>query len=292
MQKEEFQLLIHEFMQRPVAFHPALARAAGSAAAGLFLSQLFYWHGKGVHPAGWIYKDHHEWQEETCLTQDEQRGARKLLRSKGIIEESDVRKEGIDKFKSTLCFKINFDALQKCILSEIGQQSRMVDSDGNIPPRDAENPNPGVGISHPGVGFSAVHSTQSTSETSQKAAARAPARAAPAAAAPRRKRKGDQAVQHGVELWTPGDVEGLLKLVEIYGAELVAKVAATLRPAPGHRAPLLSAVAAALAEADARAARDSRTARSNSTLPPMASSEQAAAGLAAAKAALQGRAAA
>ena len=290
MQKEDFQLLIHELMQRPIAFHPALARAAGSAAAGLFLSQLYYWHGKGMHPAGWIYKDNKEWQQETCLTQDEQRGARKLLRSKGIIEESDVRKEEIDKFKSTLCFRINFDVLQKCILSENGQQSRMVDGDGKFPSRDAENPNPRQGNSHPGVGISAVHSTQSTPETSQKAAARAPARAA-RAAAPRRKRKGDEEVHHGVEVWTKRDGEGLMKLVELHGVAKVEKVAATLQPAPGHRAPFLSMVVSALAEADARAARDARAAPP-SPLPPKPSPTRAAAGLAAAKAALQGRAAA
>lgn len=285
MQQEEFQLFIHEFMLRPVAFHPALARAAGSAAAGLFLSQLFYWHGKGMHPAGWIYKDHREWQEETCLTQDEQRGARNLLRSKGIIEESDVRKEGIDRFKSTLCFKINFDALQKCILSENGQQSRMVDSGGNIPLRDAENPTPGQGNSHPGVGISAVHSTKSTTETSQKAAARAAA-----ASHKNKRRRGDEEVQHGVEIWTPGDEAGLAKLAELHGIEKVARVASAIRPAPGHRAPFLSAVLRALAEADARAARDARTAPPSPSLPPRASPTRAAAGLAAAKAALSGRA--
>lgn len=149
-EKEEINGLLFELLSRPVAFHPVLARAAGGAAAGLFLSQLFYWHGKGRHEAGWIYKDWREWQEETCLTQDEQRGARKLLKAKKIIEESDVRKLGIDFYKSTLAFRINFEALKKCIMGENDPQSPVVEGGGNIPPRGAENPTPEGGDSHPG----------------------------------------------------------------------------------------------------------------------------------------------
>lgn len=73
------------------------------------------------------------------------------------------------------------------------------------------------------------------------------------------RRRGDETVQHGVEIWTPADAEGLQALVERYGAARVGEVANGLAPAAGHRAPYLSAVVTAFqklekAEAEAAAA--------------------------------------
>lgn len=68
----------------------------------------------------------------------------------------------------------------------------------------------------------------------------------------KRLKKGDQVIQHGVELWTLADHAGLHDLVVAHGAEAIAEVAAQIRPAQGHLAPFLSAVAAALHERDAR----------------------------------------
>ena len=72
------QLLFLDLLDRPVAFHPVLARLAGKATAGLLLSQLFYWSKHSTHPAGWVYKSARQWEVETTLTGDEQRGARKV----------------------------------------------------------------------------------------------------------------------------------------------------------------------------------------------------------------------
>lgn len=169
MDKEDLMVLL----TRPVAFHPALARAAGGALPGLFLSQLLYWTGRGSHQDGWIWKDWKEWQEETSLTQDEQRGARRVLEKKGLVEVSDVRKLKIDKYKSTLCFRIDFTVLLKCISHLNHPQNRSIDGDGNFPlrngnppPRKAGNPAPEACKSHSGMGFTQVHSTESTSEIS------------------------------------------------------------------------------------------------------------------------------
>ena len=41
--------LIELLGDRPVAYHPMLAKRLGSVKAALFLSQLLYWHGKGRH---------------------------------------------------------------------------------------------------------------------------------------------------------------------------------------------------------------------------------------------------
>jgi len=109
--------LLQQLLAQPIAFHPALARAAGGAAAGLFLSQLFYWSGKGKHADGWIYKDADEWERETCLTRAEQRTARNALRGKGLIEESDVRKLKINQFGSTLAYRINWTNLEAALIA-------------------------------------------------------------------------------------------------------------------------------------------------------------------------------
>jgi len=101
MRKEDLLCLL----QRPIAFHQPLARAVGSATAGLFLSQLIYWSGKGYDPDGWIKKPWEEWQAETCLTQGEQRGARRILTNSRVIEEE---RRGLDP---TLWFRVNFDRL-------------------------------------------------------------------------------------------------------------------------------------------------------------------------------------
>jgi hypothetical protein len=73
-------------LRRPIAFHRAFADIAGSAAGGLFLSQLFYWCDRGDDPDGWIYKSIEEWREETCLTRYEQEAARRALTACGVLE--------------------------------------------------------------------------------------------------------------------------------------------------------------------------------------------------------------
>lgn len=88
-----------------------------------------------------------------------------------------------------------------------------------------------------------------------------------AAATPRdkqgqgRRRRGDEAVQHGVEIWTSADAEGLQDLIDRYSAERVKEVASGIAPAAGHRAPYLSAVVSAfqaLAAAEAQAAAEAK----------------------------------
>lgn len=104
----------------------------------------------------------------------------------------------------------------------------------------------------PTVGEPAAKVLQGVKVLQDEAAARAPARtAADAAAADQgkqdqsRRRRGDETIHHGVEVWTPADAEGLQVLIDLHGAERVAEVAGGLTPAAGHRAPYLSAVVAA-----------------------------------------------
>jgi hypothetical protein len=79
--------ILGEMLSHPVAFHPILARIAGGASAGLFLSQAVYWSKRATLPDGWFYKIREEWEEETCLTRSEQETARRDLREVGVLEE-------------------------------------------------------------------------------------------------------------------------------------------------------------------------------------------------------------
>src|SRR5215208_126462 len=56
-------------------------------AAGILLRQLVYWAGKEHDTEGWIYKTQSEMTDETGLSRRHQEGARKILRSQGVIKE-------------------------------------------------------------------------------------------------------------------------------------------------------------------------------------------------------------
>jgi hypothetical protein len=79
--------LIALLQDRPVAYHPMLAKILGGVKQAIFVSQLLYWHGKGIRPDGFIWKTREEFQEETGLTRYEQETARKHLRDLGVLEE-------------------------------------------------------------------------------------------------------------------------------------------------------------------------------------------------------------
>jgi len=112
----------------------------------------------------------------------------------------------------------------------------------------------------PTVGKPATKVLQEVKGLQDEAAARAPARLPANAAAIQgkhdqvRRRRGDETVQYGVEIWTPADTEGLQILIDRHGATRVAEVASSLVPAIGHRAPYLSAVVMAFQAIDRAAA--------------------------------------
>jgi len=89
---------------RPVAYHPVLAKALGSINAGLFLSQLLYWQGKGRF-GEWTYKTADEFYEELGMSRKQQEGARSILKTRGILQE---KLKGVPP---TLYFRVVFDEL-------------------------------------------------------------------------------------------------------------------------------------------------------------------------------------
>jgi len=72
---------------RPVAYHPMIAKITGSVTAAIFLSQILYWTGKGARSDGYIWKTRKDMEEETGLSRREQETARRKLRELGILLE-------------------------------------------------------------------------------------------------------------------------------------------------------------------------------------------------------------
>lgn len=159
-------------LERPIAFHRIFAKVAGSATAGLFLSQAWYW-TKTLPEArdGWFYKTQKEWQEETTLTRREQETARTKLKAFGLIEEE---RRGIDP---TLWFRLDPKALADLIVAECGAASP---DGGNVHQGRTDRTAPDVGKRHQVKAESAITSLdreyvpESTAESSSTASTTTP----------------------------------------------------------------------------------------------------------------------
>ena len=104
------KLILQELLTQPIAFHRVFAKVAGGVAAGVFLSQAYYWTQR--MPDGWFYKTIHDWTEETTLSRAEIQDARRKLKASGIL---------LEKLKgqpARLYYKIDFDALAAVIDGE------------------------------------------------------------------------------------------------------------------------------------------------------------------------------
>ncbi|HEC2625677.1 TPA: hypothetical protein R2K43_000835 [Raoultella planticola] len=91
-------------LDRPIAFQRSFIRLNIGVTAALFLSQMTYWTNRSDDD-GWVYKTQEEWEEETGLSRYEQEGARKKLRSIGVLLE---KKKGVP---ARLFYKIDNDVL-------------------------------------------------------------------------------------------------------------------------------------------------------------------------------------
>lgn len=68
---------------RTVAYYPGLKNITGSTTASIFLCQMLYWSGKSRD--GWIWKTSDEIEEETGLTYNEQKTAKKILKDLNLV---------------------------------------------------------------------------------------------------------------------------------------------------------------------------------------------------------------
>lgn len=127
MNKETIQVLL----ERPIAFHPIFAHMAGSANAGLFYSQLFYWSGKEADQNGWIYKTQAEWQQETALTRREQDTARKRLKQLQVLEEKLDGNPA--KLHYRIVWPVLLEKLEEAVQSSDAQKRQTSLADSHIP---------------------------------------------------------------------------------------------------------------------------------------------------------------
>ncbi len=80
--------MLHDALDRPIAFHRVFVKLTGSVTAALMLSQAMYWSKRAnSNNEGWFYKTRDQWEEETGLSRYEQESARKALRRLSFWKE-------------------------------------------------------------------------------------------------------------------------------------------------------------------------------------------------------------
>ena len=110
MKKEKSwnRYILDAYNERPIAYIPALARISESVTAGLFLSQMLFWCGKGKD-VDWTYKTIDDLQEETYLRRNQQDNAVKIWMTLGVLEKE---RRGVPPKRY---FRINLSALEELL---------------------------------------------------------------------------------------------------------------------------------------------------------------------------------
>jgi len=85
MSKAEQQAIAKYFEKRPILYIGGLGQVF-SLQAGILLSQLLYWHGKGKLKGGWIFKTAAELRSELGMSRDNQETAIRQLVDYGVID--------------------------------------------------------------------------------------------------------------------------------------------------------------------------------------------------------------
>ena len=125
--------LLH-IIGKPIAYYPQLAKPLGGVNASLLFGHFFYWKDKGRSELG-VYRTADEIEVETGLSRDEQRTARRKLRERGVLIETEKRIE------HRIYYKLDLDRFDE-IISQSGS--------GDFPIADSDIPNPEVGNSQSG----------------------------------------------------------------------------------------------------------------------------------------------
>ena len=131
----EYAILRGLLSDRPLAFHPQLARVLGGINEALLFQQLAYWSDKGSDPE-WIYKTQKDIQDEITLTRTQQENARKKLRTLGVIEED---KRGVP---AKLYFRVIWDRVYELLEDYAAQDAGNLQSRMEMSGKDAGNPQP------------------------------------------------------------------------------------------------------------------------------------------------------
>lgn len=128
---------------RPVAYYPGLVKYMGSPHAVIFFGQIFYWQDKAHSELG-VQKTQEEIQEETGLTVEQQKNARKQLVSRGILVETNKRLE------HKMYYRIDCERLNEIIDSKFSDSRNgvsLIRETVKPLPAKSENPSPRAGES-------------------------------------------------------------------------------------------------------------------------------------------------
>lgn len=133
---------------QPVAYFPKLAKPLGSVNAAILFAHFFYWKDKSKNPLG-TYQTAEQIEEYTGLSRDEQRTARKKLKERGVLIETEKRIE------HRIYYKLDLNAFDELMaLSPIESDKENFEKDEdeytetsknvyeNCPNREVENSQP------------------------------------------------------------------------------------------------------------------------------------------------------
>ena len=203
---------------RAIAYFPQLGIHLGNPLAGIFLSQLVYWHDKTDCELG-VYKTSEEWQKETGLTYSHQKTARKLLKELGILSETEKRLE------HKLYFKLNtekFDEwFEKCVNSDQNRESKMVNSRTRNPSfGDEQKHHSGVMESFDrgeAKSASVIHNITTEITTESEEGEKPPT--------PEQPNSEKNSVEHTLKIWTP-DLHSLNSWLQRSGLPAITQIQA------------------------------------------------------------------
>lgn len=152
------------FSGNPVLYHSSMKVVTGSVNAGLLISYLLYWQGKGAK-GEWTYKTIAAIEKDIGLSRSNQDSAIRLCQIKGLL---DVRRRGIP---ATRHFKVNTLKLTSIILSlqETGRLDKPKTTTNAVDTRQTNTesyPEKYTEINIPGLNkFKALKAKQLTSMT-------------------------------------------------------------------------------------------------------------------------------
>lgn len=147
----------------PIAYYPRLAEVLGGVNPAVLACQLLYWQttpraGGGAPPAREeaagreIYKTADDIQRETGLSEEEQRTARRKLKSRGVLCER------YDRLNHRMYFRVDFDALDRLVGEDFPKSG--IPTSGNRESQGGE-------VGNTSLAKSASQTSNSTEITSQ-----------------------------------------------------------------------------------------------------------------------------
>ena len=107
------KILARAYRQRPIVYLPIYRQITGSTTAGIMLSQLMYWHDKMQGKEFW--KTDEEIMDETALTKNELRGAKKTIKKLPFV---NIERKGVP---CRTFYKIDEDGINECIIGMIDE---------------------------------------------------------------------------------------------------------------------------------------------------------------------------